>query len=142
MRQGISLLEVVTVLAIVGVMMAIAVPRIASWTDRIAVERATGEVMAFYWRARMNAMFRGTRVRLEFNPDSLKAFFEGVTDSLFLGQPGPSRHGVSLRISRSVIRIYPSGLGLGAANSKLVFQRGAAAESLTTSRLGRMKRWE
>ncbi len=56
-------------------------------------------------------------------------------------RPGPARHGVTLTASRSVIRIYSNGMGLGAANTKLVVRRGAAAESLTTSRLGRLKRW-
>jgi hypothetical protein len=49
---------------------------------------------------------------------------------------------VSFRASRPVIRLYPNGFGLGAANTKIVLERGAAAESLTTSRLGRLKRWQ
>lgn len=142
MRHGVTLLEVVSVLAVIGVVMAITAPSLAVWMDRLAVERATGEVTTFYWQARTSAIFRGARVRLEFGSDSLRASFEGVNDSLFLTRPGPSRHGVSLRISRSVIRIYPNGFGLGAANTKIVLQRGAAAESLTTSRLGRLKRWK
>ncbi len=141
MRRGVTLLEVVAVLAIVGIVMAIAAPSVATWKDKLAVERATGEVVSFYWQARTSALFRGTRVRLEFGVDSLQASFEGVTDSVFLTRPGPSRHGVSLRVSRPVIRVYPNGFGLGAANTKLVLWRGAAAESLTTSRLGRLKRW-
>jgi hypothetical protein len=48
---------------------------------------------------------------------------------------------VGLDASRAVIRIDPTGLGYGAANSTIVLQRGAVAESLTTSRLGRLKRW-
>jgi hypothetical protein len=98
-------------------------------------------LVIFYGHARMSAIFRGRQVRLEFGPDTLRAVFEGVADSVFLVRPGPRRHGVSLRASRAVIRIYPNGLGRGAANTKLVVQRGVAAESLTTSRMGRLKRW-
>ncbi|MGD8725995.1 MAG: type II secretion system protein [Gemmatimonadales bacterium] len=141
MHRGISLIEVVTVLSVVGILLLVATPRLSKWGDDLAVERATGEVASFYWTARMRAIFRGSRVRIEFGADSLRASFEGVTDSVFLMWPGPSRHGVSLRASRPVIRVYGNGMGLGAANTKLVLQRGAAAESLTTSRLGRLKRW-
>jgi len=141
MRRGVTLLEVVTVLAVVGMVLVITAPRLASWKDRLAVERATGEIVSFYWQARTSAIFRGTRVRLAFGSDSLQASFEGVTDSVFLTRPGPSRHGVSLTVSRPVIRVYANGFGFGAANTKIVLRRGVAAESLTTSRLGRLKRW-
>jgi len=142
MRQGVTLLEVLTVMVLVGLVLAISAPRVAKWKDRLAVERATGEIVSFYWQARTSAIFRGTRVRLVFGDDSLQAFFEGVTDSVFLTRSGPSRHGVGLSASRPVIRVYANGLGLGAANTKIVLRRGIAAESLTTSRLGRMKRWD
>ena len=123
-------------------MSELAVPRLAVWSDRMAVDRAPAEVTSFYWQARTKAIFRGRRVRVEFGVDSLRATFEGVTDSQFLALAGPGRHGVSLRASRPVVRFYPNGFGLGAANTKIVLRRGEAAESLTTSRLGRLKHWK
>ena len=141
MRRGVTLVELVAVLVIVGVMSALAFPRAARWLDWIAVDRATGEVASFYQTARYAAIDRDERVRLELREDSLRAVFEGVTDSVFLRWPGPVRHGVRLTASREVIRIQPNGLGYGAANTKLVLRRGAVAESLTTTRLGRLKRW-
>ena len=133
--------ELIVVLALVGAMSALAFPRAAQWLDWIAVDRATSEVASFYQTARYAAIYRSQRVRLEVREDSLRAVFEGVNDSLFLRWPGPAQHGVRLTASRSVIRIQPNGLGLGAANTKLVLRRGAVAESLTTSRAGRLKRW-
>ncbi|MDH3455981.1 MAG: prepilin-type N-terminal cleavage/methylation domain-containing protein [Gemmatimonadota bacterium] len=141
MRRGVTLLEVIIVITVVGIITALAVPRVATWTDQRAAARAARELVNFYSHARMSAIFRGSQVRLEFAPDTLRAAFEGVSDSVFLVRPGPKRHGVTLRASRSVIRIYPNGFGRGAANTKLVVRRGIAAESLTTSRLGRLKRW-
>ncbi len=141
MRNGVTLPELATVLAIVGVLTATAVPRLAGWMDRIAVSRATGEITTFYQTARYAAIYRSQRIRLELGADSLRAVFEGPTDSLFLKWPGPARHGVRLRVTRATVRIQSNGLGLGAANTKLVLRRGAAVESLTTSRLGRLKRW-
>ena len=141
MRRGVTLLEVISVITVIGIVMAVAAPHIAPWRDQRAASRASRELATFYNQARMSAIFRGSQVRLEFAADTLRAVFEGVADSVFLVRPGPRRHGASLRASRPVIRVYPNGFGRGAANTKLVVQRGVAAESLTTSRMGRLKRW-
>lgn len=129
------------VLAVIGILAALAFPRVASVLDAMAVSRAATEAMSFYHTARFAAIFRAQRVRLEFKADSLRATYEGLADSTFMVRPGPARHGVTLTASRPVIRLQPNGLGWGAANTKLVLRRGLAAESLTTSRLGRLKRW-
>jgi Tfp pilus assembly protein FimT len=119
-----TLTELVTILAIIGIVTAFTVPRVVSLYDR----------------ARLEAMVRGARVRVEFHADSLRAVLEDGSGAVVLARGGPSRHGVGFTASRSVIRIHPNGLGAGGANTKLVVRRGAAAESLTTSRLGRL-RW-
>ena len=141
MRRGVTLPELAMVLAIVGALSALTFPRTAGWLDRMAVSRAGGEIAAFYQTARFAAIFRSQRVRLELGQDSLRAVLEGPSDSVFLQWAGPARHGVSLTATRALIRIQSNGLGLGAANTKLVLKKGMAAESLTTSRLGRLKRW-
>lgn len=141
MRRGVTLLELIIVLTVVGLLALLAVPRIAGWLDRLATQQAVTELMSFYTRARFAAIFRGSRVRLEFDKDSLRAVLEGVRDSTVLAMPGPVRHGVNFHASRRTIRIGPHGFGWGAANTKIVVWRGAAAESLTTSRLGRLKKW-
>ena len=141
MRRGVSLPEMVIVITLVGLMSAFAVPRAGGWLDRLAVRRAAEQVAAFYGRARFSALLRGSRVRIELRPDSLLATYEGVKDSLFLEWEGPSRDGVRLSTSRVVIRLLPNGIGAGGSNTTVVFRRGASAESLTTSRLGRLKRW-
>jgi Tfp pilus assembly protein FimT len=114
-----TLAELVTILAIIGIVTAFTVPRVISWVDRAAVRRSAGEVVAFYDRARLEAMVRGARVRVEFHADSLRAVLEDGSGAVV---------------------IHPNGLGAGGANTRLVVRRGAAAESLTTSRLGRL-RW-
>jgi prepilin-type N-terminal cleavage/methylation domain-containing protein len=141
MPRGFSLIELVATMTVAGILLALAVPRWARFQDGVAVRQAALEVATFYQVARHAAIRRATRVRIELQRDSLRAVFEGAADSTFLVWAGPSRRGVGLDASRAVIRLSPTGLGYGAANSTIVLQRGAVAESLTTSRLGRLKRW-
>jgi prepilin-type N-terminal cleavage/methylation domain-containing protein len=140
-RRGVTLPEIATVLAIIGVVATVAAPHVGRWRDRTAVRRAATEMAAFYELARLEAIYRAARVRLEFGTDSLRAVLEDGSDSVVLARAGPSRHGVSFTASRSVIRIHPNGLGFGGANTTLVLRRGSVRESLTTSRLGRL-RWQ
>jgi type II secretory pathway pseudopilin PulG len=136
-----SLVELVVVLVIVGTLTGLVVPRWSGYRDRAVVSRATSEVASFYHQARYGAILRAQTVRIEFGAETLRAVYEGVQDSTFLLRPGPARHGVALEGSRTVIRIGPNGIGYGAANTTLVLRRGAATDTLTTSRLGRLKRW-
>ncbi len=140
MARGFTLIEVLTVVVIIGILAAIGTPRAVKTLDRLAVGRAMNETIAFYRTARLAAVLNGRRVRIEFSPDDLRAVFEGSSDSTFLVASGPATHGVSLKVSRPVIRFQATGLGLGGANTKLVLRRGAAADSLATSRLGRIRR--
>src|SRR6185503_7850524 len=103
---------------------ALAAPRASRWMDGLAVRRSRNEAAVFYGAARFGAILRGSRVRVEFRPESLAACYEGVTDSIFLRQDGPVKNGVLLNSSRAVIRILPNGLGSGGSNTMLVFRRG------------------
>ena len=141
MRRGFTLIESVMVLTLVGLLLAILGPRLGKQLDRIAVIRSVEEAAVFYGAARFGAIMRGSRVRIEFRPDSLLAYYEAARDSLFLRRDGPEKNRVTMSASRSIIWILPNGLGSGGANTKLVFRRGEAADSLTTSRLGRLKHW-
>ena len=142
MRAGFSLVELVVVLAVAGVLLTLGLPSFTSWRDRRAVDRATHEVMAFYQSARFLAVARSRFVRVTFAGDSLRAVFQGVADSVAFDRPGPARHGVTLVASRTSIVIAPTGIGWGGANTKIVLRRGGTGDSLTTSRLGRLKRWD
>jgi prepilin-type N-terminal cleavage/methylation domain-containing protein len=141
MRRGYTLIELLAVLAILGTLFALALPRTVNWRDRHAARRAAAEVRAFYARARYGALARSARVRIELSNDSLVAVLEGAVDSVFLRRPGPRYLGVELEMTRSVVRVDPGGFGWGAANTKLILRRGSAAESLTVSRMGRIKWW-
>lgn len=140
MRRGFTIIELAIALVVLGIVVTWAVPRFSHWLDRLAVLRAEEEVVGFYQRARLEALFRSVRVRVLLTSDSLTATAIGDGDSLLFAVRGPARHGVTLRASREVIRLYPNGLGLGGANSKIILGRREAVDSVTISRLGRLRR--
>ncbi|HWP37041.1 MAG TPA: type II secretion system protein [Gemmatimonadales bacterium] len=136
-----TLIELLIALTVVGALSALALPRAGTVWDRIAVDRAGIELMSFYHTARFGAIQRAVPVRIVFREDSLLARFAGLEDSTFLVRRGPQAHGVQLTGSRDEIGFYANGAAFGAANTKLVLRRGKAVDSITTSRLGRLKRW-
>jgi type II secretory pathway pseudopilin PulG len=129
------------VIVLLGVLAGLAAPKLAGWSDRLAVMRAVEEVAGFHRGARLRAVVGSEYVQLVYTGDSLVATAVDPPNSVIARRPGPARWGVSLNASRDVIRLYPNGLGLGGSNTRIVLRRGEAAESLTVSRLGRLKRW-
>jgi Tfp pilus assembly protein FimT len=120
---------------------ALAVPKLTDWSARLAVARAAGEVSGFYQQARLAATFRSVPARITLTSDSLIAADLDHPDSVLIWQPGPARLGVSLSASRNVLRFYPNGFALGASNTTIVLRKGEVAETMTVSRLGRLRRW-
>jgi prepilin-type N-terminal cleavage/methylation domain-containing protein len=141
MQRGFTLIELVLVCTVLAVLLMLMAPRTAGWIDKLAVLRATEDFKSVYQLARIGAVHRSSRVRITIRPDSLTAVAEGQTDSILVQIRGPSRYGVSLEVSRSVIRLYPTGMGLGGANTSVVLHRGRSVQSLTISRLGRLRQW-
>ena len=142
MRQGFTLVELAVVILIVGFLLLVGLPRLAGVLDRIAVNRAAGELTTTLAVARNLAISYGMRTRVTIRRDSL------AVDSLgregwarWNAFPGPDTHGVSLAVSNPVIQYHGNGIGWGLSNTRVVLKRGSHSETITTSRLGRVKRW-
>lgn len=139
MRRAFTVIEMVIVLAIVGVLAAMAAPRAAAYLDRIHVRGAVEEIATACTLARHLAIQRSARagVRLDgtagvvvvhVGPDTIRVLHLAAT------------HGVGLRTTRDSIAYGPTGLGYGASTASVVVTRGEAADTLYVSRLGRV-RW-
>src|SRR6059058_3286980 len=63
MRRGLTLVELVVVLAILAIVTAITLPRLAGVRDWIAVDTAAQEVISAIAVARSAAVMQGTRSR-------------------------------------------------------------------------------
>lgn len=134
--------ELAIVLAIIGLLTALALPGWVRLLDRIAVERAASEVTTALAVARNGAVLRATRARLSIAADGLGVDEWGDRTWLPVWRwPGPTRHSVSLETSNGTVTFGATGIGLGTANTTVVLRRGSQTARITMSRIGRVKRW-
>ena len=135
-------MELAVVLAILAIVMAITLPRVAGIRDWIAVNAAAQDVTTSIAVARSTAVMQGVRSRAVIDPDSLRIDrWQGDSWGPLERWPGPSLHGVDLVVSNPAIVFDPIGLGWGVSNTRIELHRGDRVEIITVSRVGRVKRW-
>jgi prepilin-type N-terminal cleavage/methylation domain-containing protein len=138
MRHGLTLPELVLVLALGGILLAIAVPPLVSVLDRIEVGAAAGHIVAAHRRARVMAIIRSQVLVLSIDSAQLTIQQRGTTPPLW-SEPGPAASGVSLAGPMRQFTFSPEGFSLGLSNATLHLSRGAATRSVVVSRLGRVR---
>lgn len=142
MSKGFTLLELAVVVCIVGLLLGFWVPRAARLVDWLETEGAARDVTTALAVGRNGAILQSTRARITFRADTLRIDRLGATGwEAWWRTPGPASHGVSLEVSNPVVEFGPTGMGWGVSNTKIVLRRGSQAETITTSRVGRVKRW-
>jgi len=141
-RVGFTVLELLVVISIAGLLAAFWIPRAARLLDWIATERAVRDVTTALAVARHGAVMHATRARLTITADSLRIDrLEREGWEPWWRKPGPADHGVTLQVSNPIVVFGPTGMGWGVSNTKIVLSRGSQAETITMSRVGRVKHW-
>lgn len=139
MRRGTTLPEIIVVMTIAGILGSIAVARTAVLRDRISVRSAATETVSTFSLARRWALSRASRTAITIDTAAASLVVRSFTDTISTRRLGSS-HGVTVAASRDSMAYAPNGLGYGASNLTLVLRRGAAAETIVVSRLGRVRR--
>lgn len=139
MRTGTTLPEAIVVLCLLGILAAVAGLRVTELRDRIGVRAATTEAVATFAAARRWSLSRSVRTAVTIDTAAAALTVRSFGDTVALRRLGAS-HGVSLAASRDSMAYAPNGLGYGASNLTLVLRRGASAETIVVSRLGRVRR--
>ncbi|MBK6489153.1 MAG: hypothetical protein IPF98_20405 [Gemmatimonadetes bacterium] len=127
------------VLTICGVVASIAIPSVARVRDRSAVHGATSLLVSSLADARHQAARWQRRTAIRFDTSTASAVVHAGADTLSRA-PLRALFEVALSVTRDSIAFYPTGIGYGASNATLIVTRGAAAETVTVSRAGRVKR--
>jgi len=138
-RHGFSLLEITVVMTIIGLTMALALPRLAALRDGASVRSAMSEVGTLFLSARQMAITRRAAVAVVLDTAG------GAIELRSHGQTITRRalraaYGIALASDRDSTVYDPRGLGYGLANLTVTVRRGAIVDTLTMSRLGRV-RW-
>ena len=139
MRAGQTLVELVAVVAIVGVLTAMTVPNLRIARDQAIVRDAATELVATLDAARSAALRRGTLGVAAFDTARGEPRVIADGDTLMVHQIG-TELGVTLRASRDSVVYGPSGRGYGATNTTLIVALGGIEDTVTVSRLGRVRR--
>jgi prepilin-type N-terminal cleavage/methylation domain-containing protein len=137
-RHGTTIVELMVTLAILGVLVAIAVPRAAAMLDRVSVRGATQDVVLALATARAAASRRGAYASFVADPRTgrLRVVSGGET---LLERDERRTRGVTLEASRESVTFAPGGLGWGAANTTVIVSRGSRSDTIVMARLGRVR---
>ncbi len=142
MCRGYSLTELTVTVAVLGLGTAITLPRLRGVMDWVVLDRAARDVTMALAVARHAAVLEGSRSRLLIAADSLRVDRWGPAGwAPFARWAGPAGHAVELEVSNPEVIFGPMGIGWGASNTKVVLRLKSRSETITVSRLGRVKRW-
>jgi type II secretory pathway pseudopilin PulG len=138
-RIAFTLLEITLVLAVIALVLAVAAPRLSALRDRSAVRAAVDEIGASFSTARGAAIAERTTVAIVFDTarGSIHVRFAGRS---LVHRALGATYGITLASNRDSAVYDPRGLGYGLSNLTVVVRRGGMVDTLTMSRLGRV-RW-
>jgi type II secretion system protein H len=143
MRRGVTMLELLVVLAIVGLLAGVVVPGAGAQADRLAVEHQAARFLTAYRAAWLTARVQQRLAILRVTEDSLAirtVSSAGAPDTLLTWlEPGPAAAGVEMRSPPHTIVFTPDGIAIGLANARHVLVRGRAVRQVVVSRLGRVR---
>jgi hypothetical protein len=142
MAKGFSVVELAVAVMIAGILGAVGLPRVQRMRDWIATDHAAREVTTALALGRHAAVMQATRARVIIAADTLRIDRLGESGwEPWWRRPGPDELGVELAVSNPVVVFGPSGMAWGASNTTVELRRGSQVETITMSRVGRVKRW-
>jgi type II secretion system protein H len=121
-RQGFSLLELIMVLALLGIMAGVVAPATGRFLDRLSFRRQTSALVAGVRYARLMAVGKGRPVEMRFDTQAhLFSFSGAVEEKKDINLP----EGAVVEFRPEVFVFYPDGL---ATPGRMVLQSGKRSQ--------------
>lgn len=140
-RRGFTTVELLTVIVILGVLLAVSFPRFSTVMGTMGVRSANREVAAYLVRARSAAIETGRVTRFIRANNTIVIMVDQPSGpvvhsgALDLGV----NHGVSLTASRDTIKFDPRGFALGLGGRQVfVVSRGGMSDSVCIAGRGKV----
>ena len=105
----------------------------------MSVRAATAEVVSTFALARRWSVTRASRTAVTIDTANASLIVRSYSDTVAMRRLGRS-HSVAISATRDSMAYAPNGLGYGASNLSIVVRRGATADTIVVSRLGRVRR--
>ncbi|MCC6433277.1 MAG: hypothetical protein IT354_20385 [Gemmatimonadaceae bacterium] len=138
-RSGSTLVEQTVLITILGLCLTVAAHTSQRALHSASVHSASRAVVELLLFARDRAMATGTRTALLLDNQHGRVVVHTDLDTLARLELASTHH-VHIESTRDSLAYAPSGLGYGAANLRVIIGRGAVRDTITVSRLGRVKR--
>jgi prepilin-type N-terminal cleavage/methylation domain-containing protein len=146
-QRGFSLIEILTVMVMVGIIVAMGIPKFGNTLARQDVRGARVLITTLHSRARNAAISRSRATRLAIKNGYFVALsanpVTGVVDTV--GGRGDSvavRYGVTYSVvpsTQDTLRFDPRGLGTEATSTTIYVSKSGFADTITISPLGRIQ---
>ena len=132
-------MEQLWLLVISGIVLSASVVGGARLLDSAAVRTSANDVADLFAIARDQAIATGKRTAVRIDRTEGRLVIHANVDTLMRLELARLR-AVSIESTRDSMAYAASGLGYGASNLRVIVRRGASADTITVSRLGRVKR--
>jgi prepilin-type N-terminal cleavage/methylation domain-containing protein len=144
-RAGLTLVEIMIVVAVAGILMAVAIPRFAEFNNRRQIRSAKLRLATALATARQGAIQRGMPMRFHVHSSRIRVTRGTTSTVVGLVAPVDSLYKVNITVSPSWAdhfdfdsRGFAQGLG-GRVKYRLT-RPGAPADSICISRMGMIQR--